>query len=92
MRDGDGGLCFEDVRPPLTILKLRKKPTEQAKVEKWQRGKEHYDKWMLGGWFDLRECDGKSLYLPDQFTMVATSDEEIEAGSRGENAGTWIVH
>jgi hypothetical protein len=83
------GLRFED--PSLNILKLRKKPTEQAQAEKWQREKKCSDRWMLGAGLEWRVCDGKSLYLPEQFTMVA-SDEEIEAGSRGKNAGTWIVH
>ncbi|KAM6527771.1 hypothetical protein FALCPG4_008817 [Fusarium falciforme] len=85
-----GGLRFED--PSLTILKLRRKPDgPTAQVEKWQREKKYFDRWMLGGGLEWREWDGKSLYLPEQFTMVA-SDKEIEAGSRRKKAGTWIVH
>lgn len=83
------GLHFEN--PSLDILKVRKKPTEKAQIEQWQREKKCFHKWMLGGTLEWQICDGKSLYLPEQFTMVA-SDKEIEAGCRGKNAGTWIVH
>ncbi|RSL65880.1 hypothetical protein CEP54_003993 [Fusarium duplospermum] len=84
------GLRFAE--PSMTILKLRKKPTEQEEVEKWLREKKHFDKRIVGDGSlpDGRECDGMSLYLPDQFTMVA-SDEEIEADSREKNKGTWVV-
>ncbi|RSL67022.1 hypothetical protein CEP53_003161 [Fusarium sp. AF-6] len=83
------GLRFE--HPRMTTLRLRKKPTEQAEAEKWLREKKHFDKWMMtDGTLDWKECDGKSLYLPDQFTMVV-SDEEIEAESQGKDLGTWVV-
>lgn len=88
---GSAGLDMEEPRPG-TIFNLRKKPgNSEAQAEKWLREKKYFDSWMLtSGGLLHHECDGKSLYLPDQFTMVA-SDEEIEAGSSGKNMGTWIV-
>ncbi|KAJ4328346.1 hypothetical protein N0V84_001217 [Fusarium piperis] len=87
LRLGNKGLNFEDPEPG-TILNLRKKP--KAHVEKWLREKKEFGRWMFVGGTPTQECDSKSMYLPDQFTMVA-SDEEILAASRGKNMGTWIV-